>query len=342
MNLVQRIDAFKKLGEKLNNLPTTELHEIHEKVKNQNPWFTEDNIKLSLTGIKQFLTKGNLEKWVLPYNLHPKVAKKIGVAMAGNIPLVGFHDYLSVLISGHHLVAKLSSQDSILIEWITDMLISSEPEFSSYISFQDRLNHVDAMIATGSDNTARYFEYYFRKVPHIIRKNRSSCAIILGEESIDELKILGEDVFTYFGLGCRNVSKLYVPEGYSFIRMLDSWAPYQNIIHHHKYCNNYDYQKSILLVNGIPFLDTGYVLLTKNEALVSPISTVYYETYTNQEDLFQKLDRHREKLQCLVSANGWYKASVAFGKAQFPDVWDYADHVDTLAFLEFGISNRLD
>lgn len=335
MNLIQRIDAFSKLGDKIKHVSTTELDEILLNIKNQNPWFTEENTKLALIGITNFLTKTNLEKWTSSYKLNPKEAKNIGVAMAGNIPLVGFHDFLCVLISGHNLVAKLSSQDSILIKWLTDLLISIESEFSAHISFQERLNNVDAMIATGSDNTARYFEYYFRKVPHIIRKNRSSCAIILGEESAEELNVLGQDVFAYFGLGCRNVSKLYVPEGYNFIGMLDSWASYHDIIHHHKYCNNYDYQKSILLVNGTPFLDTGYVLVTENKALVSPISTVYYETYANQDDLANKLLEHHEKLQCLVSANGWYKKSVAFGKAQFPEVWDYADNIDTLKFLEF-------
>ena len=334
MNLIKRIDAFTELGDKIKHVANTELDEILLNIKNQNPWFTEGNTKLALTGITKFITKPNLEKWTSAYQMNPKKIKNIGVAMAGNIPLVGFHDFLCVLISGHNLTAKLSSQDSILIKWITDLLISIEPEFSARISFQERLNHVDAMIATGSDNTARYFEYYFRKVPHIIRKNRSSCAIILGEESGEELNVLGQDVFAYFGLGCRNVSKLYVPEGYNFIGLLDSWAPYHDIIHHHKYCNNYDYQKSILLVNGTPFLDTDYVLITENKALVSPISTVYYETYANQDDLDKKLHEHHEKLQCLVSVNGWYKKSVAFGKAQFPEVWDYADNIDTLKFLE--------
>lgn len=335
MNLIKRIDAFTELGDKIKHVANTELDEILLNIKNQNPWFTEGNTKLALTGITKFITKPNLEKWTSAYQMNPKKIKNIGVAMAGNIPLVGFHDFLCVLISGHNLAAKLSSQDSILIKWLTEMLISIEPEFSARISFQERLNNVDAMIATGSDNTARYFEYYFRKVPHIIRKNRSSCAIILGEESAEELNVLGQDVFTYFGLGCRNVSKLYVPEGYNFIGMLDSWATYHDIIHHHKYCNNYDYQKSILLVNGTTFLDTGYVLITENKALVSPISTVYYETYANQDDLAKKLSNHHEKLQCLVSANAWYKNSVAFGKAQLPEVWDYADNIDTLKFLEF-------
>lgn len=335
MNLAHRIEAFSKLGNKINQISATEFQEILGNVKNQNPWFTEENIKLAITGITKLLEKNNLEKWTAIYDLNPKDAKTIGVAMAGNIPMVGFHDLLCILISGHRCIAKLSSQDSILMKWLAEILITIEPEFSSRITFQDRLNHVEAMIATGSDNTARYFEYYFRKIPHIIRKNRSSCAIILGEESTEELTTLGQDVFTYFGLGCRNVSKLYVPVGYNFIGMLDSWISFHDIIHHHKYCNNYDYQKSILLVNSIPFLDTGYVLLTENESLVSPISTVYYETYADQNDLSQKLNTHRDKLQCLVSANGWYTGSVPFGKAQFPEVWDYADNVDTLKFLQF-------
>ncbi|MBK5278408.1 MAG: acyl-CoA reductase [Bacteroidia bacterium] len=335
MNLIQRIDTFNQLGEEISQVSNEELQQILEKIKNQNPWFTENNTRLALTGITKYLTKINLTKWTSSYDLNPRVVKNIGVSMAGNIPLAGFHDFLCILIAGHNLVAKLSSQDSILMNWLSDRLISIEPEFSNRISFQERLNKVDAMIATGSDNTARYFEYYFRKVPHIIRKNRSSCAILMGEESNDELTILGQDVFSYFGLGCRNVSKLFVPEGYTFIGMLDSWVSYQNIIHHHKYCNNYDYQKSILLVNGTPFLDTGYVLVTENEALVSPISTVYYETYADQNDLSEKLNKHQEKLQCFVSANAWYNNSVPFGEAQLPEVWDYADNIDTLKFLEF-------
>ncbi len=335
MNLVQRIDAFSKLGDKINQVSSADLQEVIDNIKNQNPWFTEENTTLALSGVAKFLDKSNLEKWTSSYLLAPKESKNIGVAMAGNIPLVGFHDFLCVLLSGHNLTSKLSSQDSILIKWLTDLLISIEPGFSTRIVFQERLNHVDAMIATGSDNTARYFEYYFRKIPHIIRKNRSSCAIILGEEPADELNLLGKDVFTYFGLGCRNVSKFYVPEGYNFIGLLDSWAPFHDIIYHHKYCNNYDYQKSILLVNGIHFFDTGYVLVTENNALVSPISTVYYETYVDQNDLAKKISVHRDKIQCLVSANSWYKGSVAFGKSQLPEVWEYADNIDTLKFLEF-------
>lgn len=334
MNLNERITAFEKLGRVLQTIDETELDTLLSNVRNQNPWFTEDQVKTALSGITKFLAKSTLQQWTLGYDLPGNNTKTIGVAMAGNIPLVGFHDFLCVLIAGYHLKAKLSSQDNLLLPWIAQHLITIEPRFSEFISFEERLNGVSVMIATGSDNTARYFEYYFRSIPHIIRKNRSSCAVILGEESAHELKTLGKDVFSYFGLGCRNVSKIFVPEGYDFKPMLDQWNDYQDIIHHNKYCNNYDYQKSILLVNRIPFLDTGFLLLTESHQLVSPIAMVYYEAYVDQEDLRQKLEIQKEKIQCIVSANGWFNRSIPFGMAQFPEVWDYADGVDTLRFLE--------
>ncbi len=333
MNLEERIRAFALLGQSIDSITAEVKEDLVLKVKNQNAWFTENSIEIALKGISKFLAVKNLTSWTSSYNLHPVTAKKIGLAMAGNIPLVGFHDYLCVLLSGHHLVAKLSSQDSILIQFLSGELIRIEPRFKDYIHFEELLKGVDAVIATGSDNTSRYFEYYFRNIPRIIRKNRTSCAILLGEEPAEELTRLGIDVFTYFGLGCRNVSKLFVPEGYDFTPLLDSWQGYSEIIHHHKYANNYDYQKSILLVNGVPFLDNGFVMLTKNEASVSPISVLFYEEYKDQSDLNQKLTAHSEKTQCIVAAKGWYKESVSFGEAQFPEAWDYADKVDTLKFL---------
>jgi hypothetical protein len=240
--------------------------------------------------------------------------------MAGNIPLVGFHDLLCVLISGHRLSAKLSSQDSVLMRYVVEKLVAIEPRFKDYISFVERMNDADAVIATGSDNTARYFEYYFRNIPHIIRKNRSSCAILRGTETNEQLIALGKDVFSYFGLGCRNVSKLFVPKDYDFKRLLDLWQPYHDVFNHHKYVNNYDYNKSILLVNRTPHLDNGFVLITENKALVSPISVVYYEV--------GEPDPSSDKIQCVVSAE-----HVPFGKTQEPELTDYADRVDTLKFL---------
>ncbi len=329
----ERIDGFAQLGNKINGLSAEELNVFTDKVKNENPWFVPENVKMALQGISKFLTKEALQNWISNYSLSNSSTKKIGVAMAGNIPLVGFHDLMCVLLSGHQLVAKLSSQDSVLMNFIKESLIEINPAFSQRIFFEERLKNLDGMIATGSDNTSRYFEYYFRNIPHIIRKNRTSCAVILGEETAEEFADLGKDIFSYFGLGCRNVSKIYVPDNFDFIPMIKSWEPFQSIIHHNKYVNNYDYQKSILLVNQTPHYDSGFLLLTENQNLVSPISVIYYESYKDQSDLNLRLQSHQEKIQCIVSANGWYKKSIPFGDAQFPEVNDYADGIDTLSFL---------
>lgn len=335
MNLEQRIAAFVKLGHTIATLSKADFNTLQDKVAQKNPWFTADNVRLALDGISKFLVEDTLRAWTSTegYSLNPAQPRHVGVAMAGNIPLAGFHDFLSVLIAGHKLHAKLSSQDSILISFLSEMLQQNEPSFASFISFQERLNGVDAVIATGSDNTSRYFEYYFRNIPHIIRKNRSSCAVIMGEEDAAQLTTLGRDVFSYFGLGCRNVSKLFVPEQYSFIPLLDSWEGYKEISNHHKYANNYDYQKSILLVNQVPFFDNGFVMLTEHQNLVSPISTLFFEYYKDLPDLNTKLNFHRDKIQCITSAHAWFKESVPFGQAQYPEVGDYADQVDTLKFL---------
>lgn len=333
IELKERIRAFAALGHRINSLAPQDREELINRAGQSNSWFTKESVELSLQGISKFLNEETLILWTSSYNLNHGREKKVGIAMAGNIPLVGFHDFLSVLISGHRLLARLSSQDKFLPTRLAEMLIEIEPRWKDYIRFQDRLNEAEAMIATGSDNTARYFEYYFRNIPHIIRKNRSSCAVIMGEEQDEHLKVLATDVFSYFGLGCRNVSKLYLPEEYDLTRLMRAWEFRQDLVNHHKYANNYDYQKSIMLVNGTPFLDNGCVMITKSESLVSPISVVYYEYYKDQQDLKSKLSVQAEKLQCVVSANGWLEGSIPFGKAQSPDVWDYADGVDTLKFL---------
>ena len=334
MNLEARINAFSQLGDHIRTLQTDEFNALMDAIAYQNPWFTTENVRMALQGIAKLLNKDDLTKWTSGYQLHPSSSKTIGLAMAGNIPLVGFHDFLSVLIAGHQVRAKLSSVDSILLPHLASKLISFEPEFDKRIHFEERLNNIDAVIATGSDNTARYFEYYFRNIPHIIRKNRSSCAILSGNENAEQLSRLGKDVFSYFGLGCRNVSKLYLPQGYDLANLFPAWESLSQIIHHHKYENNYDYQKSILLVNKIPFYDNGFVLLKQEEAFVSPISVLFYEFYASPEELITKIKIHQEKIQCIVSHKKWFDDSEDFGDAQFPDLTDYADKVDTLAFLE--------
>lgn len=333
MEVSQRIAAFGQLGDVVRQLGLNEHKALAEKAQNENAWFTEGSVALSLKGIEVLLDKDRLASWASAYSFSEGAPKVVGVAMAGNLPAVGFHDFLCVLISGHQLKAKPSSQDSVLIKFLGQKLQEISPELGACISFEDTLKNVDAMIATGSDNTARYFEYYFRNIPHIIRKNRASCAVLVGEEPAEELHLLGKDVFSYFGLGCRNVSKVFVPEEFDVTRLLDSWASYAAIGNHHKYANNYDYQKSILLVNQAPFLDSGFLILRKSTELVSPIATLFYETYQNQQELKEKLQAQREKLQVIVSAKGWFEGSVPFGEAQFPKVNDYADDIDTLEFL---------
>lgn len=326
----ERINAFTLLGDYILNLTDLEFKSIALQAKSQNPWFTEENVRLALDGIASFLQAKKLNTWLDKYTLPPE-SKKVALVMAGNIPLVGFHDVLCILLSGHKALIKLSSKDTFLPQHLLGKLIQIESRFSSSISYAEQLKDFDAVIATGSDNSSRYFEYYFGKYPNIIRKNRTSVAILDGTETNDDLKVLGKDVFSYFGLGCRNVAKLFVPSGYSFNKLFESWEFFHDIIHHHKYCNNYDYQKSIMLVNKIPFLDNGFVMIHENDKLISPISVLYYTTYQNVEELNSLVQVSSDKLQCVL---GKHKpATVAFGNAQLPELWDYADQVDTLDFL---------
>lgn len=328
-----RIKAFVELGNHIRNLSEEGFDSISQHARHENPWFTPQNVRRALDGIAFYLQSDQLTSWTAHYSLTPATPKIIALVMAGNIPLVGFHDLLCVLISGHKAQIKLSSKDSKLIQYLIKQLVWLQPAFEHYIEIKEnKIEDFDAVIATGSDNSARYFEYYFNRYPNIIRKNRTSCAILTGNETTREIEALGEDIFSYFGLGCRNVSKIYVPLGYDFTKLLGQWDAYKDVIHHHKYCNNYDYQKSILLVNSVPFLDNGFILLQENEKLVSPISVLYYEHYTDQGDLQAKLIGNTEKIQCIVGTTD--PATVPLGKAQYPNVWDYADQVDTLRFLE--------
>lgn len=332
---IQRINAFIKLGNFLKD-PANEAYveDLIVLANRKNNWFTPHNNRMSLTAIADsFLAEKNLTEWVSQYE-EPQNSLKIGVIMAGNIPAVGFHDVLSVLISGHTLLAKPSSDDPILIPALLQKLIEIEPAFADYIFFVERLNDSDAYIATGSDNTARYFHYYFSKKPNIIRKNRTSLAVLNGDETNDELYALGTDILQYFGLGCRNVSKLYVPQGYDFTKFFESIAPWEKtFLGHHKYFNNYEYNKSILLVNRVFHYDNGFLMLTENPAMVSPISVVHFEYYSATDSLREVLESNTEKIQCVVGKTGWIQNETAFGKTQQPSLSDYADNVDTMAFL---------
>lgn len=331
MTTDERLEGLAKLGKYVNAIDEVELDGLLLKVKNENPWFTPGSVNLALEGIRRYLDPIKLKKWISSYHFTHTTPRQIALVMAGNIPLAGFHDLVSVLVSGHAAMVKLSSKDSVLPTFLVSRLFEIEPRFATLVNLVDQLKNFDAVIATGSDNSARYFHYYFGKYPHIIRKNRTSCAVLTGAESSEELMLLGRDVFTYFGLGCRNVSKIFIPADFDPTRLIKAWDIYVDILHHHKYHNNYDYQKSILLVNKIPFYDSGFVILHENEKLVSPISVVYFERYQSKRQLAEKLASLSDKIQCIVGKDQDY---VGFGQAQSPELWDYADRVDTLKFLE--------
>lgn len=329
MTLSQRIDAFSALGEKIKNITLQERADLAFRAQSDNQWFTEDNVNRAFDGLSYMLQPEKLTKWLATYPCKPEVPKVVGVIMAGNIPLVGFHDLMCVLISGHFAAIKPSSQDDFLTRSIITWLLEIEPGLKKDLEIRERLNNIDALIATGSDNTARYFEYYFKDHPKIIRKNRTSVGVLTGSESTEELHALGRDIFWYFGLGCRNVSKLLVPTAYDPKHFFESIESYSAVGDHYKYRNNYDYHKSILLVNGTKHLDNGFLLWRPTKDLVSPISVLHVEEYKDESHLNSLLTSYEDKLQCVVG-NG----RVPFGQAQLPELWDYADNVDTMEFLD--------
>jgi hypothetical protein len=328
--LTKAVEAFSKLGKKLRE------HNEHLISKTVNPWFTAENTNYALQTWSKELKEEKLYNWLKKY---PEInaerqTKRIGVITAGNIPLVGFHDFMSVLISGHVFVGKLSSKNNRLLPAVAEMLTEIEPEFKDYIRFEkERLTDFDAIIATGSNNSARYFDAYFGKYPHIIRKNRNSAAVLTGKESDDKLKALADDVFLYFGLGCRNVSKLFLPKGFELNRLFENFLHKKNIINHNKYANNYDYNRAIYLMNSEKFLDNGFMLLKESQGYASPVSVVYYERYDDLETLKTFLAADAEKIQCLVSEPELLPDSISFGHSQKPKLNDYADGKDTLEFL---------
>lgn len=332
--LLTDLQSFAQLHDYLININSKELNEWLYRTEANNPWFTTENVKSALSGIIDLLDPTALEKFYLNYKISFQ-KKKVGVIMAGNIPAVGFHDLLCVLLSGNILYAKLSSDDSVLIKKITEVLIKIDSSFEQKIFFVDQLKNMDAYIATGSDNSAKHFEYYFRNIPNIIRKNRTSVVVITGGETKDELVLLGEDVFNYFGLGCRNVSHIYIPKGYSPVTILSAWeGVYNKLQNHHKYMNNYEYNKAILLIDQVHHFDSGYVLLKESESIFSQIATLTYSYYESQEELVTTFLELENQLQCVVtSLNVPLFKSVKIGQAQHPAINDFADGVDTMSFL---------
>jgi hypothetical protein len=301
--------------------------------QSHNGWFTPEQVYHAIQSWAKALQEDNLNQWLSNYDVSTVEPKNVGLILAGNIPLVGFHDFLSVLISGHKVLVKASSNDQHLIRFLAKYLIAVNPQIESHITFTDgKLENFDAVIATGSNNTARYFEFYFKDKPSIIRKNRNSVAVLTGNESKEDLVNLGEDIFRYFGLGCRNVSKLFVPKDYDFQPFFQAIYEYKDVIFYEKYSNNYDYNKAVFLMSNFKLLDNEFLTLKEDSSYASPISSVFYEYYDDLEDLKMRLEKDKEQIQCLVS-KGLTTKSIPFGKTQQPELWDYADDVDTLQFL---------
>jgi len=349
MLLEKRINAFSELGKflkqfkrknivkkanvKENEIFFDALKMLVKRAEESNPWFTRDNVLFAIESWAKLLNEKNLKKWIEKYDVSAIKPKIIAVIMAGNIPLVGFHDFLSVLISNHKIQAKLSSNDKFLLPLFAKYLEKVEPKFKNKINFVEKLQDYDAVIATGSDNTARYFDYYFGKYPHIIRKNRNGVAVLSNTESKEDLENLGKDIFRYYGLGCRSVSKLFVPKGYDFDNFFRAIYKYKDIINYKKYENNYTYNKAVFLMSNFKLQENGFLMLKEDTSYASPIATLFYAYYDDLENLQQKLLQEKDKIQVIVSKLP-IKNAIPFGQTQEPKLDDYADDVDTIRFLK--------
>lgn len=342
MLLEERITSFTKLGQIIENTishsesdffteKTHELKLLTDRQHHINGWFTKENVILVLQSVSSWLNQQSMEKWLSAYTLNtihftPKI---IGTITAGNIPLVGFHDFLCILLSGHTFYGKLSSQDNTLLPFLAEVLCNIDPRFKEKISFATgKLANMDAIIATGSNNSARYFDYYFEKYPHIIRKNRSSVAVLTGEETPIEIHQLGYDIFNYYGLGCRSVSKLFVPKEYDFKLFFEGIFEHQNVFNNHKYVNNYTYNKTVYLMQNAKLWDNGFLLLKEDIGLSSPIGVVYFEYYDKKETLQDRLLMDKNHIQCIIGND-----FTPFGTSQSPKINEFADGIDTMQFL---------
>lgn len=329
MNLPHRIDLLVQLGQYILS-DDEQWQETKERAGRENGWFIPGFVEMAAKNITgHYLQKAILQGWVSSYqlqteNLNPKT---IGVVMAGNIPLVGFHDFLSVFISGHKAIIKLSSKDNVMIKHLIEKMAEWDKEVKSLVEFSEMLKGCNAYIATGSNNSSRYFDYYFGKYPNIIRRNRTSIAVLTGNETNTELAKLADDVYLYFGLGCRNVTKIFVPKDYNFIPLLEAFKKYNYLADHFKYKNNYDYNLALHLLNKKYYMTNGSLLLIEDTSIFSPISQLNYEYYTDENELTHKLPPAND-LQCIIGKN-----FIPFGEAQYPSIDDYADGVDTLKFL---------
>jgi len=335
MNLDQHIQSFIKLGQQIVQFDDSDLSNIIHQAYVQNNWFDQDEMKHCLNSWSNQLTEANLIEWTSRYNFSKKTdPKNVGLILAGNIPLVGLHDIICVLLSGNRALVKLSAKDTFMMKYIIFSLYQIDEAYKERIEIVERLTDHDAIIATGSNNSSRYFEHYFGNYPNIIRKNRTSIALLDGKESKAQLEALGNDIFRYFGLGCRNISKIYVPQDYKLDPIFEAVASFEPIMHNNKYKNNYDYNCTLLLMNQVKFLSNDFLMLKEDTSLHAPTGTVHIERYEDQADLKAKIDTiDQETIQCISSDHINVPNHIQLGQCQHPQLWDYADNIDTMEFL---------
>lgn len=299
-----------------------------------NVWFTPANVSNAIDSICAMLSQSDIVAFMSHYDNVDVKPKTVGVIMAGNIPLVGFHDFFCVLMAGHRFLGKLSHNDPYLLPALANLLCAIEPRFADFVTFTDKtISGFDAVIATGNDNTSRYFDYYFSKYPNIIRRNRNSVAVLRGNESKESLSRLADDVFLYFGLGCRSVSFLLVPKDYDFTDLFEAFSKYEHLATHARYFNNYEYNKAVSLVNNVSHYDNGFLIVRESEALSSPVATLHFKRYDDLSDAMSFLQNNEDRIQCVVSEKSFIEKSFDFGAAQTPSLLDYADGIDTMSFL---------
>lgn len=342
-NTIQAFEALKQVFDEATqtqngtstNKYASELQEITETLKHKNGWFIPEQVRYAIAALSFMISDGKLATWLSAYTF-PQTTKpqKIALILAGNIPLSGFHDLLCVLAAGHIALVKLSSKDAILPVFIKKFFDAEFPDVGKRIIIEENfITGIDAVIATGSNNSSRYFQYYFGKYPHIIRNNRNSVAVITGTETQDEMDGLADDIFLYFGLGCRSISKIYLPKGYEPEKLLSAFNKYSHYKFHNKYANNYDYRKAIYLMNQEPFIDGHFYILRPNHSIHSDVAVLHYEFYESLDQVWEELKLMKDNLQCVVSKAQGNISTVLPGKAQFPELNDYADEVDTMQFL---------
>ncbi len=338
MTLKERIETLSVVGSEMSEVcQTPELYNFpgFERIYNSNPWFSEEFVRFALTECSKNLKTDILNKWSDKYNIPDGLSDRtLGLIMAGNIPMVGLHDLICGFICGVNLNIKLSSKDSLLLKWIIDRILIKSPGYASKIKISEsRVDNFDAIIATGSNNTNRYFEYYFSSYPNILRKNRNSVAILSGKETKEELEALADDIFVYFGLGCRNVSKIYVPENYDFNPLCNAFQKYIHLKDHFKFANNLDYQYAVLAMNKILHVNPGNLFLVEKSDIAAPVGVVNYEYYNDLDVVEQILTENSEKIQCIITKCTGFSDKLAFGKSQKPGLNEYADNADTISFI---------